>query len=77
VSLNVVQFPASNLNDIPLMARRFADDVEAGEYGAVEAVVIVAVTDGGIVSLGWGDADSRYKVIGMLEAGKFMHLDGE
>jgi hypothetical protein len=65
--MNIVTLPVNNLNDIPAMARRFADDVEAGVYGVVDAVVVSITTDTGFTSFGWGDADDGFKVVGMLQ----------
>lgn len=72
--MKVVPFPAPNLANIPAMARKFADDLEAGKYGDVSAAVLVIHRpSGGVASFGWGDIDDRYAVIGMLEAAKHSH----
>lgn len=37
----IVQFPAANLSDIPLLLRNIADSIEAGDYGSVANAVLV------------------------------------
>jgi hypothetical protein len=68
---NVETIPVGNLMDIGGMARRFADDLDAGEYGTVErTVVVVQHEDGSLVILGWGENSSAYELMGLFEAAK-------
>lgn len=73
--MNIVPFPLPGLNNIPEMARRFADNLEGGDYGAVNSVIVVVEGDHGITSLGWGAADDPLRNIGLLHAAASMHLD--
>jgi hypothetical protein len=71
ISDNTVELPVGNLMDIGGMARRFADDLDATEYGEVErTVVIVQRTDGSLSILGWGENSSAYELMGLFEAAK-------
>jgi hypothetical protein len=72
--VNIVQLPISNLNDIVTMARKFADAVEAGEYGEVRAVVVAFEAADGFTSFGWGDADDGFKVAGMFATAAHVHM---
>jgi hypothetical protein len=74
-TLNVVAFPGNNLNDVPLMARKFTDDVEAGKYGEVRAVVLAVESTDGFSTFGWGDADDPFRVVGLLTAGAQSHVN--
>lgn len=52
------------------MARRFADAVEAGKYGDIQIVAVVAVTGEGTETFSWGrEAANPYLVAGILSAG--------
>jgi hypothetical protein len=70
VSDNVSELPVGNLMDIGGMARRFADDLEAGHYGDVLRTVTIVECDGGIILLGWGENTSSYELMGLFEAAK-------
>jgi hypothetical protein len=71
VSDNVSELPVGNLMDIGGMARRFADDLDAGEYGDVLRTIVVAQRDdGALVILGWGENTSAYELMGLFEAAK-------
>lgn len=74
--LKVVPFTGGNLRDVPALAKRFAEDLEAGNYGDVSAVTLVLETDGVLTTLGWGDADVM-RAIGMLFAGATSLSAGE
>ena len=68
---NVTELPVGNLQDIGDMARRFADDVDHGEYGEVlRAVVVVQGDDGSLTILGWGENTNAYNLMGIFEAAK-------
>lgn len=68
---NVSEFPIRNLNDVPQMARGFADDIDAGEWHEIHrAVVIVQHEDGSLSLLGWGENTSPYELMGLFEAAK-------
>jgi hypothetical protein len=71
VSDNTVELPVGNLMDIGGMARRFAEDMDAGEYGDVfRTVVIVQREDGALHILGWGENTCAYELMGLFEAAK-------
>ena len=69
---NVSTLPVSNLMDIAAMARKFADDIEAGEYGEVQRVLVVADCGDGMHQFGWGESVSMYEALGILEAAKIV-----
>jgi hypothetical protein len=70
VSDNVSELPVDNLMDIGDMARRFADDIDAGEYGEVVRTVTVIECDRGLVILGWSENTTSYELMGLFEAAK-------
>ena len=70
VSDNTVELPVGNLMDIAGMARRFADDLESGNYGDVLRSVLVVESDYGLTLLGWGENTSAYELMGLFEAAK-------
>jgi hypothetical protein len=78
---NVEAFPGVDLRDIALMARKFADSVEAGEFGEIETAMVMLEGSEGIQTFGWGDVVSFRESIGMLEIAKAhllgIMLDGE
>lgn len=41
MSATIVEFPASNLSDMPTLLRTIADQIEAGEHGEPTAGVLV------------------------------------
>ena len=67
---NVTQIPCSNLRDVSAMARKFADDIDAGEYGEVDRVICIAENETGISIFGWGIGTSAYELMGLFEAAK-------
>ena len=67
---NVEHLPIRNLSDIAGMARGFADDVDAGQWGQVDRVICLLENENGISILGWGDNTTAYELMGMFEAAK-------
>jgi hypothetical protein len=68
---NITELPVRNLNDVPQMARGFADDIDAGEWGEIcRAVVIAQGEDGSLTILGWGENTTAYELMGLFEAAK-------
>jgi hypothetical protein len=68
---NIEELPVGNLQDIGGMARRFADDLEAGEYGETYRVVVVLQrSDSSLAIMGWGENGSPYEFMGLFEAAK-------
>lgn len=59
-----------SLSNIPSMARGFADDLEAGEWGDVTRAIVLVENEDGIVILGWGDGCTAYELMGLFEAAK-------
>lgn len=80
-STNVEAFPGPNLRNIAEMARKFADSVDAGEFGELETALVMIEGAEGIQTFGWGDVVSFRETIGMLEIAKAhllgVMLDGE
>lgn len=75
MSLNVVPLPVNNLNDIPAMLRRFADDLEAEVYGSMRTIVMTLETQDGLHCFGWGQADDPLRNAGLLDAAKNLQID--
>lgn len=57
-------------NDVPAMARKFAHDVECGEYGSVDCVVAVVATSDDLHLFGWGNIDGL-RATGLLSMGSY------
>jgi hypothetical protein len=59
------------LSDIPGMLRAMADQIEAGEHGAVDAAfLVVPVSDAFPLLFGWGDVEGTNDPIIQLELAK-------
>lgn len=67
--MNIVEFPLPNLNDIPALLRRLADDIENGSHDTPLSLAAVMETDTGINLFGFGAADSM-KSIGLFSIGQ-------
>jgi hypothetical protein len=65
MALNLAEFPLKGLNNIPAMARAFADQVEACDFGDIETVLVIIDTDECLRALGWGHADDSLRNLGM------------
>ena len=70
VAPEVPELPVRNLMDIPAMARGFADDLEANDYGEVTRAVVIVDTPDGLHILGWGENVTTFEAIGILECAK-------
>lgn len=68
--LNVVEFPQQcKVSDIAAMARKFADDLEAGAYGEPRNALVML--DGDSLELfNWGEGLTFQESIGALEVAK-------
>lgn len=63
---NVIQMDMVSLNDIPELARRFADMIEGGEIDCPQSLLLIA-TDGNDVTISqWGECLNRAEGIGVL-----------
>lgn len=62
--------PESDMRDIAAMARRFADDVEAGKYRDLSTVALVAESGIDVYLLSWGAVGSRADVLRLLSRGQ-------
>ena len=67
---NVVTLDTGNLMDMAGMARRFADNIEKGEWGDVTRVIAIVEYEGTMAILPWGENTSPYELMGMFEAAK-------
>jgi hypothetical protein len=72
---NVEAFPGVDLRDIANAARKFADAVDAGEFGELETALVMLEGSDGIQTLGWGGVASFRETIGVLEIAKAHLLD--
>lgn len=62
----IVKLDRPGLNNIAAMARKFADDIEAGEYGDALTAYVLLDTDDDLHTFCWGEGLSRYEAAGML-----------
>lgn len=67
---NVEAFPALNLQDIAACARKFADAVDAGEFGRIAMAMVIIETEDSFDTLHWGDAVSIREAIGTFDIAK-------
>lgn len=67
---NVEAFPALNLQDIAACARKFADSVDAGEFGQIASAMLVLDVEDGMETLHWGEAMSLREAIGTFDIAK-------
>ena len=67
---NVQEFPGVNLRDTAAAARRYAELVEAGEFGEVIRATLIVETDHGHETLFWGDTPSINEAVGIFEIAK-------
>lgn len=75
---NIETIPVGNLMDIGGMARRFADQVEAKDYGEVTRVMVIVETPDGLSANLWGENANGYEKIGMLASLQMMiFADGD
>jgi hypothetical protein len=67
---SVEVLPVYNFQDIAGCARRFADQLEAGEQGEPVRIVLLIETSDGVALALWGENANGFELIGLLEAGK-------
>ena len=67
--MKVVPLPVGNLRDIASMARKFADEFEAGNYGNHVRALLVLEGEG-IEMFLWGDDLTNLAAIGILDCAK-------
>jgi hypothetical protein len=68
---NVEPLPVYNFQDIASCARRFADQLQAGEQGEpIRAIMVLQLPDGIALSV-WGENTTGFELLGILEAAKF------
>jgi hypothetical protein len=70
VADNTVELQVYNFQDIAACARRFADQLEAGEQGEPTRVVLVVETDEGLGLSIWGEIATGFELVGILDAAK-------
>jgi hypothetical protein len=56
--------------DIPAMLRQYAAEIEAGQYGDLLSVILLAESEGSIMVLGCGEDPTPYELMGICEAAK-------
>lgn len=67
---NVEAFPALNLQDIAACARKFADCLEAGDFGEISMAMLVIETQDTLETLHWGETISIREAIGIFDIAK-------
>lgn len=70
VADNTVPLQVDNVRDIAGMARSFANEYEAGDYGEARRVVIIIDGEDGQRIEYWGESLTQYGMIGYLESAK-------
>lgn len=66
---NVLALSRHTLQDVPLVLRAIADQMEAGEYGQVQlGAVVIEDSEGNVRCFGLGGAD-YYRAIAMFHFG--------
>ena len=74
--MNVVPLPERpNLQNIPAMLRRFADDLERGDYGEIRTALMLLDTASEIHTFNWGASVTVFECAGLLEAAKLLTLN--
>lgn len=71
---NVTPLEIANLSDIPDRLRELANDIEAGECGELDTVYVMLIGNG-LSTEYYGEALSRYELIGVLEHVKLTAFD--
>jgi hypothetical protein len=74
-SADVIPLEIYNFQNIAACARKFADQLEAGELGDPSHIVLVSVQPDGIALSLWGDNATGYEIMGILEAAKLRAHD--
>jgi hypothetical protein len=67
---NVEKLDIYNFQDIAACARKFADQLEAGEQGEPTRLIVVVETSDGLTVSVWGENVNGYGLVGLLEAAK-------
>ena len=67
----------SNISTIADAARKFADELDAGEHGDVTSVTVLIETVGTLSRETWGEVPTGYELVGMLEVAKLGVLDDD
>ena len=52
---NLATIYKAHVTDIAAMARKFADDIEAGEYGIASRALVILEREDGLAIFGWGE----------------------
>lgn len=68
MTAKVVPIFEPNAADIAQQFRRMADEIDSGEIGSFESMVVCAEVDGGIEIYGWGNIDGL-RAIAMFNLG--------
>ena len=70
VSDNSVVIELDEFQNIAAMARKFADEVEAGEHPGLRTATLLLESEGYVSLVHWGHLPSIVEGIGMLELAK-------
>lgn len=70
VSDNTIELQVYNFQDIAACARKFADQLEAGEQGEPSRVIVILDTPDGVALNLWGESVNGLEMIGLLEIAK-------
>jgi hypothetical protein len=72
---NAVPLNIYNFKDIAGCARRFADQLEAGEQGEPTRIVAIIDTPDGVALALWGENATGFEIMGLLEVAKQRHYE--
>lgn len=67
---NTVELNVYNFQDIAACARRFADQLEAGEQGKPTRIMLILDTPDGVALNLWGENVNGLEMMGLLEVAK-------
>jgi hypothetical protein len=73
----VAHLPTGNLQDIPLMLRRLADELESGKEPTPDQLALVLKNEDGISVRAYGDLPTRMLCAGLLSFGLAHLADAE
>lgn len=70
VADNTIDLNIYNFQDIAACARKFADQLEAGEQGEPTRVIVILDTPDGVALNLWGENVNGFEMVGLLEVAK-------
>jgi hypothetical protein len=69
--VKVVEFPGTNLMDIPAMLRKLADEIHADPSMAKSVLVVIEDSEFAIHTRGYGGTGDMTRAVGMLAVAQY------